>query len=557
LRIATGFHRNTQINQEGGIDKEQFRIESVVDRIDTTSTAFLGLTVACAQCHDHKFDPITQREYYEMFAFFNTQDEPVLTVPNPLLDQKALDREQADLTESLQRQLDEAAARIAKEESELSDAGRKRLNKAVQEALKVPAEKRSFKQRRVVYLALGGNDQEFKADEARLSELESGKARNITTLVLTEQKQPRDTFLHIKGDFTRKGEKVGPATPAVLHALASDLRSPNSELPTRLDFAHWLVSPENPLLARVTVNRVWQQYFGKGIVETANDFGTQGLPPTHPELLDWLACELMAPSEPVASLQGYKVTRGDTPSSCNHVTNQPCNLCSPGAWSLKRLHRLIVTSATYRRSSHARPDLALKDPNNKLLARQNRLRLDAEIVRDAALCASGLLTDRIGGPSVFPPIPDGVMSLGQVKRAWKAETDEDRYRRGMYTFFFRATPHPALSVFDAPDAFSTCMRRPRSNTPLQALTLLNDQAFHEFAKALAARVLAEAPAEDAARIRHAFRLCVARPPTAAEAATLQRLLDAERAALGKAPELDAWSSVARVVLNLDETITRE
>lgn len=222
------------------------------------------------------------------------------------------------------------------------------------------------------------------------------------------------------------------------------------------------------------------------------------------------------------------------------------------AWSLKHLHRLIATSATYRQSSKARPDLAEKDPTNRLLARQNRLRLDAEIVRDVALAASGRLNPAIGGPSVFPPQPEGVMSLGQSNREWKASAGADRFRRGLYSFFWRATPHPALAVFDAPDAFSACTRRLRSNTPLQALTLLNDAAFVELADALAARIQAEAP--EPQRLDFGFRLCTGRAPKPAERERLQRLLDEEARDGGTAK---AWQTFARVLLNLDETITRE
>jgi hypothetical protein len=221
---------------------------------------------------------------------------------------------------------------------------------------------------------------------------------------------------------------------------------------------------------------------------------------------------------------------------------------------MKAIHRLIVTSATYRQSSNVRPELANVDPYNKLLARQNRVRLEAEIIRDVSLSASGLLTTRVGGPSVFPPQPEGVMGLGQVKRVWRASTGPDRYRRGMYTFLWRATPHPLLSAFDAPDAFSACTRRVRSNTPLQALTLLNDEAFVEFAKALAQRIVREAPAGDEARVAFAFRACTSRMPTESEKKVLLDVLEKERKA---GDEQEAWMMVARVVLNLDETITRE
>lgn len=236
------------------------------------------------------------------------------------------------------------------------------------------------------------------------------------------------------------------------------------------------------------------------------------------------------------------------------------------------MHRLIVTSATYRQSSRLRPDLAAIDPDNLRLARQTRLRLDAELVRDAALVTSGLLAPALGGPSVFPPQPDGVMSLGQMRREWKADKDSDRYRRGLYTYFWRATPHPLLTVFDAADGLKTCTRRVRSNTPLQALTLLNDLAFVEFAQAFAERILNEGPSDDAGRIAFAFDLALARSPSAKESARLTALLDRERAALGKHPKVArqlapegadepvehaAWTTLTRVLLNLDEFITRE
>ena len=305
------------------------------------------------------------------------------------------------------------------------------------------------------------------------------------------------------------------------------------------------MSPANPLTARVLVNRIWQQYFGRGLVETENDFGTQGALPTHPELLDWLAGEF-------AGVERGATERASSGSQLSTLNPQP--------WSLKHLHRLIVTSATYRQSSRVRPELATVDPLNKLLARQSRVRLDSEVIRDSALFTSGLLSPKLGGPPVFPPQPDGVMTLGQSKRDWKASTGDDRFRRALYTHFWRATPHPALAVFDAPDGFSACTRRLRSNTPLQALTLLNDQQFTEFAEALAQRALKSPAKNDDERISEAFRLCLARPPNATEQKRLQQLL-AQQLAAESGDELtrrkEAWKTLARVLLNLDETITRE
>jgi hypothetical protein len=355
--------------------------------------------------------------------------------------------------------------------------------------------------------------------------------------MVLRERAPRPTTIFIQGDFTRKGAPVQPGVPAVLNPLQAHGR-PSVGL-TRLDLARWIVDPANPLTARVAMNRFWQHYFGVGLVETENDFGTQGTPPTHPELLDWLATEFVRQK-----------------------------------WSMKAMHKLMVMSATYRQSSKARPDLAIVDARNRLLARQSRLRLDAEVVRDVALSSCGLLSHKIGGPSVFPPQPEGVYRFTQLPKNWKVSIGEDRYRRGMYTYFWRSAPHPGLTVFDAPDASTACTRRNRSNTPLQALTLLNDQAHFEFAQALAARVLKEASASEEDRIRHAFRLCLGRTPSAKEEKRIAQLLASQRASFANAPEeallvvpkaatkeelreLAAWTMVGRALLNVDEFITRE
>jgi mono/diheme cytochrome c family protein len=528
-RIATGFHRNTQINTEGGIDPEQFRVEAIIDRVATTATVFLGQTLACAQCHNHKFDPFSQKEYYEFFAFFNNCDEPTLKVTG-VTDPKEIEALKARVA-----QLDAAVKdKIASWESTLTDEQKKKFKPEWQEALAVAPEKRDAKQQERVKAALRSVDNDFGAMSDDLVATQKQITEGVTTLVMTEHKgEPRKTTILIKGDFTRPGDEVKPGVPRVL----PDLKAANA---TRLDLAKWIVDPENPLTARVTVNRIWQQYFGHGLVETENDFGTQGSPPTHPQLLDYLATELIQ-----------------------------------SKWSLKHIHRLIVTSATYRQSSNVRPELKDVDPYNKLYARQSRLRLDAEIVRDVALASSGLLSEKIGGPSVFPPIPDGVMGVGQVKHAWRTSKGEDRYRRGMYTFTFRASLHPSLATFDAPDGITACTRRIRSNTPLQALNLLNDSAWVEFSQALAQRVLKMDGLSDEQRLAMAFRLATSRQPQPDEVQLLAGLLkqmredyksDAKdaKAIAGatssesdKAGDLAAWTLVARAILNLDETITRE
>jgi len=280
---------------------------------------------------------------------------------------------------------------------------------------------------------------------------------------------------------------------------------------TRLDLAKWLVSKDNPLTARVVANRAWQQFFGKGLVETENDFGMQGNAPTHPELLDWLAVEFRE-----------------------------------NGWSTKKLHRTIVLSGTYRQSSVLRPDLAAADPQNKLLARQSRLRLEAEIIRDAALSASGLLSRKLGGPGVYPPLPKELFSFTQSNHPWPESTGEDRFRRGIYTYIWRQSQHHLLTTFDGADAQTACTKRNRSNTPLQALHLANDPAFVEFAEAFGKRIEKDGPKDDAGKVAYAFQLAFGRPVSTAE-----------REVIAKYKAKQSWASVARVLMNLDEFVTRE
>jgi mono/diheme cytochrome c family protein len=544
-KVATGFHRNTQINQEGGIDVEQFRIEAVADRVNTTGSVFLGLTIGCARCHDHKFDPLTQREYYQLFAFLNNQSEPSLGIASPATVAKK------ETLAAKQIQFEDELDVAIKDYLEKKGPGESANLKAdIAGILRLTPDQRTEMQKKSLATYFGKLDTGLKKSFDTLAALKKSEPKFATTLVLQEMSKPRVTYVHLGGDFTRKGDTVSPGVPAVLHSL-------NKSGPVnRLDLARWLVDPRNPLVGRVTVNRIWLQYFGRGLVETDDDFGTQGLQPSHAELLDWLATQFAGSAS------------------------------APGHWSFKAMHRLIVTSATYRQSSKIRTDLAETDPDNRFLARQTRLRLDAEIVRDNALAASGLLSRKLGGPSVFPPQPDGIYQFTQVVSAWQTSIGDDRFRRGIYTFFKRSAPYPALSVFDAPDGTSACTRRIRSNTPLQALTLLNDQAFWEIARGLAQRVIAEGPAGDDERLNFAFRLCLARTPTAAEARRLVQFLNmqrdefkaapaAARAFLGgeapkgknqrpqslppeaDMPEHAAWMAVTRVLLNLDEFINRE
>lgn len=583
-QIATGFHRNTLVNEEGGTDKEQFRVEAVVDRVSTVGTLWLGLTVGCARCHDHKFDPISQREFYQLFALLNNCEEPALSFPteHQSKEEPALLAE----IEQVKKRLDdviinspgrrrewERSVRTEIAALEKSESSPKTLEVLADliAALDTAEDKRTDEQKKLVDDKFRPSDVERNVLEPQLVELQRRykqlKSKITTTLVVREMKQPRPAFIHVRGDFLRVGASVVPGTLAVLPALKSE-----GAQPTRLDLARWLVDPANPLTPRVTVNRIWQQYFGTGLVATENDFGTQGEQPTHPELLDWLARELV---------QGG---------------------ASKSAWSLKQLHRQIVTSAVYRQSSAMRADLLAKDPYNKLLGRQSRIRLEAEVIRDAGLAASGLLDVAVGGPGVYPPQPEGIYVFTQQRKFWQTSTGGDRYRRGMYTYFWRSSPYPFLMTFDAPDANSACTRRVRSNTPLQALTLANDRAFLEMAQALGTRVLDEAPAADLERVAYMFRLCLAREPHSPEVERLAQFVAAQRAAFKKNPELAAtltspakdpaatattdapaakenvpvaatttvkptsdpqiieraaWIATARVLLNLDEFITRE
>ena len=484
--IATGFHRNTPSNYEGGIDFEQYRVEAVADRVNTTGSALMGLTLGCARCHDHKYDPISQREYYQIFAFLNNVDEI-----DKEADRKDFNRPFLPLgTEEELKRYHAWETQLQLLENELN---------RYKDGL--PGEGAPLD------VGVTERQKHIEGHRRRMPQV-------TRTLIMRELPKPRQSYIHLGGDFTRKGAPVDPGTPAVLPPMEGV-----SGRPTRLDFAKWLMDKRQPLTARVTVNRIWQKYFGKGIVDTENDLGVMGDKPTHLELLDYLSLEFME--------------RG---------------------WSQKQLHRTIVLSATYRQSSQVRQDLKAADPENRLLAKQNRMRLDAEIIRDSALLASGLLSRKVGGRSVYPPLPAGANSVTQVTREWKVSPGEDKYRRGLYTYFQRSAPHPGLVLFDAPDATVTCTRRIRSNSPLQALTLLNDDAYFEFAEALAAR-LSKVEGDDSAKLKQGFLYAVNRAPSDVEVTRLTKLLAAQRDS--KKDEKAAWTAISRVLLNLDEFMTRE
>jgi hypothetical protein len=548
-KVASGFHRNTMYNTEGGVDKEESRVETIVDRVNTTATVWLGSTLACAQCHTHKYDPFTITEYYRMFAFLNNADEPQMEIVTPALKakQEKLQEEITHLEAELKKQTPELDAaqkewepKFTRTLIENSTAEASNAPPVIRKVIAKPQAERSETDIvalsdyfRSISPALKPVRDQLAEAQKRQKEL---KVQTPTTLVMVERKEPRETHVLARGNFLNPGDKVTPGVPAFLPPL------PAGEPDNRLTLAHWLVSPDNPLTARVTMNRFWGQYFGHGLVETVEDFGTQGERPTHPELLDWLATEFVQQN-----------------------------------WDMKAMHKLIVMSATYRQSSRTTPEMVERDPNNRLFERGPRFRVPAETVRDIALEASGLLSPKIGGPSVFPYQPDGIWTQLYSSDKWEISKGEDKYRRGLYTFWRRTSPYPAFMSFDAPSRELICTRRPRSNTPLQALTTLNDPAYVEASEALARRMMTEAKGGDADRAAYGFRLCVARVPKKNEVKRLLELYQTEltrykqdgKAAeqlstteLGKPKEkidldeLAAWTVVANVLLNLDETITK-
>jgi hypothetical protein len=751
--VATGFLRNSMVNEEGGIDPEQFRMEAMFDRMDAIGKSILGLTIQCSQCHSHKFDPLTQEEYYRMFAFLNNTNEANIAVYTPAEQMKRTDvfRNIREIEARLQHEhpdwqermhvwedslkggevpweivrtevsannasgqkhelladgsilaagyaptlhttqftalkpvrtvaavrlellndpslpllgpgrsakglfaltemrleaapadkpdqktevkLVRATADVNPPERELEPifddkSGRRRVTgpighaidgkgetawgidpgpgrrnvprnavfalekplsipagailtfklvqmhggwnsddnqnnnlgrfrfsvtdrpdasadlvpRAVREILAIPRDRRTSAQVSAVFSHWRTTRSEWKAANDQIEALWKQHPEGSSQLVLEDREQLRETHQLQRGDFLKPGKVVGAGTPAFLNPPPADQPA------TRLTFARWLVDRQSPTTARAIVNRVWQADFGTGIVSTSEDLGSQCEAPSHPELLDWLAVELME-----------------------------------SGWSLKHLHRLIATSATYRQSSRVTPELHSKDPYNRLLARGPRFRVDAEVVRDIALAASGLLNPSIGGESVYPPAPAFLFQppASYGPKTWVEAAGPDRYRRALYTFRFRSVPYPMLQTFDAPNGDFSCVRRSRSNTPLQALTLLNEPVFLECARSLALLTLKDGGATDSDRLSYAFRRCLARRPAADETEPLLALLQRETKrfatgavnpwdlAVGKPEEalrlppdatpaqLAGWTVLARVLLNLDETITKE
>ncbi len=744
--VATGFLRNSMINEEGGVDPEQFRMEAMYDRMDAVGKAMFGLTIQCCQCHTHKYDPLTHTDYYRMFAMLNNCHEGSVTVytkpelaqrrqllaeiekieaelkaahpdwsvqvdawldsmqqsaipwtiVKPALDtsggQKhyvltdgsilaqgyaptkhtteftvettltkltglrlellndpnlphrgpgrapdglcALTEFRATVTPlgdggkpidvkfgtvtadvnppeqvlhsryddkgkkrrvtgpvayandgnndtawgidigggrsnvprnavfALEQPLENAAGfRVVfklvqmhggwnSDDNQNNNLGRFRLSITdapqpvadsiygpVRQIADKPAAERTIAEKSLAFFPWQLTVEALREASSRIEALWQQHPRGTSQLVALERTEPRPTHRLDRGDFLKPKEAVTPGVPDWMHALSSSGATPN-----RLDFARWLADRRSPTVARSIVNRIWQGYFGIGFVETSEDFGTQGELPSHPALLDWLAVEL--------------------------VENN---------WSLKHVHRLICLSDTYGQSSAANPQLLSVDPYNRLLARGPRVRLDAELVRDVSLAASGLLQRDVGGPSVYPPAPEFLFAppASYGPKTWDNDAGPSKYRRGMYTFRFRSVPYPMLQTFDSPNGDFACVRRPRSNTPLQALTTLNEPLFVECAQVLAVKTLREGGTTDADKLQFACLRCLSRPADDHEIAVLTKLLHSQReqftaedAAPKLAPaqellagitrhEAAAWVAVSRVLLNLDETISKE
>ena len=427
-------------------------------------------------------------------AFFNSteftagdQAAPRIDVPThvqilagDIEKQTAIRREISQLEQELKDQSSNIAADLTVWEKSLTDNDKINLPFNIKNAVELPVVDRSEVHKRDLDRYFRGlkiaRDKYTQLDA--IAKLRDSEPKISTTMITREAEQPRSTFIHIRGDFLRRGAQVEPAVPAML--VPEGAQAPKGN---RINLAEWLVSSDNPLTARVVVNRYWQRFFGRGLVETENDFGTQGDRPTHPELLDWLASE-------------FRGTGRDISETNSASTTVPLAGTAKRSWDIKQLHRLLVTSATYRQSSHTRSELTEIDPMNKLLARQSRVRVDAEIIRDSALTASGLLTEELGGPPVYPPQPEGVFDFTQDKKPWKTSTGRERFRKAMYTHLWRSSLYPSMAVFDFPEPNVTCTRRIRSNTPLQSLTLANDETFFEFARSFAVRLLEAATMDD-------------------------------------------------------------
>lgn len=585
--VASGFNRCHVTTAEGGSIEEECYVRNVDDRVETVGTVLLGVTLGCARCHDHKYDPIRMKDFYQTFAFFNSLDTspldgnaaqypPIVKVMTP--EQRAgLDRLQIQV-DSLKQTISAKLAQIKYEDpgETKEPAGTvtppaqknrtlesllvwQRAQKAaagvglpppIQNLVKLDSTKLTAQQKKELtdyFLERVYSKTRTIFDPLHQQLAQAEKERQQiekqipTTLVSQERSEPRPAFLLKRGEYDQRGEKVGRETPPFLPPM------PANAPKNRLGYAQWLVMPGHPLTARVFVNRLWQQLFGAGLVKTAEDFGIQGEPPSHPELLDWLAVQFVE-----------------------------------DGWDIKKTLKRMVTSAAYRQSSRVTPERLAKDPENRLLSRGPRYRLEAEMLRDQALALSGLLVEKIGGPSVKPPQPVGIWEAvgytGSNTARFTPDTGHDKvHRRSLYTFWKRTAPPPQMTTFDAPSRETCLVRRERTDTPLQALLIMNETQYVEAARALAERIMREGGTTVEARLTWLFRLATARPPDSKELAELKAVFQDHLAAFTRdekgakelivvgetkpdakidPKELAAWTMVASLVLNLDEVLNK-
>lgn len=529
--VATAFHRNSALNLEAGTDPIEDHYKQIVDRVNTTGTIWLGSTVACAQCHNHKYDPFTIKNYYELFAFFNNTpiesrqkgSEMGMSEMLHIGPTITLQKNEQDITDLATLTLQHEAALGIIRSTLRADAGRMMeknpaaLPEAVRKIIETKSEM-SLAQCQAVARALkpanpamGRKLEEASITAARLEALEKKEVR-----VQEEMQEIRPTFIAKRGDFLAPGEQVMPATPAVLHPFGDELPR------NRLGLARWLVDPANPLVARAYVNRLWLELFGQGLVTTPEEFGSQGARPSHPELLDWLAVAFV----------------------------------EEDGWSLKKALRRLVLSSTYCQSIEVNPASAAVDPANQWLWRHPGHRLGAETIRDQGLALSGLLSERIYGTPARPFQPEGVWrnTAGASETYYIPSQGEDAYRRGVYTLWRRGSHYPSFANFDAPDRSACVVKRDRSNTPLQALTLLNDPVYVEMATAFGQRIEKEGGNTVEQRIEWAFRTTLARSPVEAERLLLHSAFETVLVELNSATA--AYREIATILLNLHETITR-
>ena len=544
--IATAFHRNTMTQNEGGTSDEEFRNAAVIDRVNTTYAVFMGTTMACAQCHTHKYDPITITEYFQSYAFLNQsadsdkKDEAPLheIYPPGVKARREQWMKESVAAEAAFKKTDPAW--LAGFDEWLAKKPES-ADKALKAALEAPKDKRTKAQHDLLRQHYVRNvSPATKAQRAVADDLKQKIAQSAPVTVPIMQDLPADkrrkTFVQLRGNWQALGDEVGEGVPPSLARW--DASYPKN----RLGLARWIVSRDNPLTARVTMNRLWESVFGVGIVRSSEEFGSQGDLPLHPELLDWLAAEFVE-----------------------------------SGWDTKKMLALLLNTRAYRQASASGAQLNEKDPDNRFVARGPRFRPSGEMLRDQALAVSGLLSAKMFGPPVRPMRPNlGINIAFGSSGDWQTSAGEDRHRRSVYTDTRRSTPYPSFATFDAPNRETCVIRRDRSNTPLQAFVTLNDPVFIEASQALARRLMKEAPTDEA-RIRRAYALCLAREPDAAELTTLQALLArslkeyradtklAEQMAtqpLGPAdkgsdlPALAAWTAVSSVIMNLDEFLMR-